>query len=82
MARSDPPCLGTDRRERWPRVDHPSYRGLMAENDVDAPEPDIMSMFDTDTGTGLVCRVCGSLVADAGEYPKAHWDWHETPNGA
>jgi hypothetical protein len=56
----------------------------MAEGNVDAAEPDVMDLFDTDTDTrpGLVCRVCGSLVAAAGEYPKAHWDWHEASNGA
>lgn len=51
----------------------------MAQND--APEPDITDMFDTAAGS-LVCRVCGSLVAATGDYPRAHWDWHETPNGA
>jgi hypothetical protein len=57
----------------------------MAENEPDAPEPDVMSIFDTAAGTStgsLVCRVCGSLVASTGGYPRAHWDWHETPNGA
>lgn len=53
---------------------------------MDAAEPDVMEMFDSDAGTdasgGLVCRVCGSLVSSAGEYARAHWDWHETPNGA
>ena len=63
-------------RRRW------FYRGQMAEDNVEAAEPDIMGMFDTITDTGLVCRVCGSLVAAAGDYPKAHWDWHEAPNGA
>jgi hypothetical protein len=54
----------------------------MTEGTMDAPEPNVMDMFDTDTDTGLVCRVCGSLVAATGEYPKAHWDWHEASNGA
>lgn len=62
------------------------YGGLVAEGDVDAAEPDVMELFDTesdtDTGAGLVCRVCGSLVAAVGEYPRAHWDWHEASNGA
>lgn len=49
---------------------------------TDAAEPDVMHMFDTDAGESLVCRVCGSLVAGTGEYPRAHWDWHEAPNGA
>jgi hypothetical protein len=63
------------RRER-------SYGDPMTGQDMDAPEPDVMEMFDTDAAGGLVCRVCGSLVSSAGEYAKAHWDWHETPNGA
>jgi hypothetical protein len=54
----------------------------MAEEDVDAAEPDVMGMFDTDTGTSLVCRVCGALVSAAGAYPGAHYDWHEASNGA
>ncbi|MCW2764274.1 MAG: hypothetical protein JWO11_233 [Nocardioides sp.] len=68
-----------------PRVvekDGQIYGGLMAEENVDAAGPDVMNMFDAETDRSLVCRVCGSLVAAAGEYPKAHWDWHETPNGA
>ena len=50
---------------------------------MDASELGPLDMFDTDTdtGDGLVCRVCGCLVAASGDYPKAHWDWHETPNG-
>jgi hypothetical protein len=60
------------------------YGGPMTEDEVDPAEPDIMNLYDTGTGTdfGLVCRVCGSLVASAGEYPRAHWDWHEASNGA
>lgn len=58
------------------------YGGLMDEENVDAADLDIMNMFDTQADVGLVCRVCGSLVAAAGEYPKAHWDWHEATNGA
>lgn len=58
------------------------YGGLMAEEDVDAAEPDVMDLFDTDADRGIVCRVCGSLVAAGGAYPKAHWDWHEASNGA
>ena len=54
----------------------------MAEENVDAAGPDVLDMFDTQTDFGLVCRVCGSLVAVAGQYPKAHWDWHEASNGA
>ena len=58
------------------------YGGLMTEEDRDASEPDVMGIYDTGTDVGLVCRVCGSLVASTGEYPRAHWDWHEAPNGA
>ena len=54
----------------------------MAEGDVEAAEPAVMEMFDTDTPTGLVCRVCGAMVAATGPYPRAHWDWHEASNGA
>lgn len=53
----------------------------MAEENQDASGPDVMTMFDT-TDLALVCRVCGSLVAAAGDYPQAHWDWHEATNGA
>lgn len=56
----------------------------MAQENVDAAESDVMDMFDGDAeaGAALVCRVCGSLVAAVGAYPRAHWDWHEAPNGA
>lgn len=54
----------------------------MAEENADAAEPDVMDIFDTDTEVGLACRVCGSLVAATGAYPKAHWAWHEASNGA
>jgi len=54
----------------------------MAEENADAAGQDVMDMFDTETDLGLVCRVCGSLVAEAGEYPRAHWDWHNASNGA
>lgn len=56
----------------------------MTEDDTETPEPHVLDMFDTetDTGAGLVCRVCGSLVSATATYPQAHWDWHETPNGA
>ncbi|WP_426244835.1 hypothetical protein [Nocardioides sp. LHG3406-4] len=53
----------------------------MAEG-TGAPEPNLMDMFDADSKDRLICRVCGSLVAGAGDYPKAHWDWHEASNGA
>jgi hypothetical protein len=54
----------------------------MTEEEADAAEADIMNLFDTGTDVGLLCRVCGSLVASMGEYPRAHWDWHEASNGA
>ena len=54
----------------------------MNEEDLDAAVPDIMEMFDAGPDGGLVCRVCGSLVASSDGYPKAHWDWHEASNGA
>lgn len=59
-----------------------AYRGRMAGHDAEATEPDVMGIFDARAGQGLVCRVCGSLVADTGDYPRAHWDWHEAANGA
>jgi hypothetical protein len=54
----------------------------MVEGNADAAKPVVMDMFDADSGVGLVCRVCGSLVAATGDYPKAHWAWHEASNGA
>jgi hypothetical protein len=48
----------------------------------DAAEPDVMELFDDSPSAGLACRVCGCLVAREGEYPRAHWDWHEASNGA
>ena len=54
----------------------------MTDTDRDEPQPDVLEMFDRDDAGTLVCRVCGSLVAGNGDYPRAHWDWHETPNGA
>lgn len=54
----------------------------MTDEEVDASGPDIMAMYDVGADLALVCRVCGSLVASSGEYPRAHWDWHEASNGA
>ncbi|MBA2752608.1 MAG: hypothetical protein H0U41_10340 [Actinobacteria bacterium] len=54
----------------------------MAEENEDTAGPDVMVLFDTGTDDALVCRVCGSLVAAADQYPRAHWDWHEATNGA
>lgn len=47
----------------------------------DAPEPDVMAIFD-EVEAVLACRLCGAVVAPTGPYPRIHWDWHETPNGA
>jgi hypothetical protein len=55
----------------------------MADEDAQrAAQPDVGDMFDSDPEGVLICRVCGSLVAGLGEYPRAHWDWHEAANGA
>lgn len=54
----------------------------MSEDGADAPELDVMDIFDSTTGSGLACRVCGSLVAAEGDYPRAHFDWHAASNGA
>lgn len=54
----------------------------MADDTPDVKQPDVGDMFDADPGGALICRVCGSLVAGLGEYPRAHWDWHEASNGA
>ena len=54
----------------------------MSEGAQNPAEPDLTEMFDAGDGPGLVCRVCGSVVADTGDYPRAHWDWHEASNGA
>ena len=54
----------------------------MGDESTDAAEPDVMDMFDASVGEGVVCRVCGSLVAATDEYRRAHWDWHEASNGA
>ena len=54
----------------------------MSDETKEAPEPDLTDMFDADAGPALVCRVCGSVVAETGDYPRAHWDWHEAANGA
>jgi hypothetical protein len=48
---------------------------------VSSPEPDLSTFYDESSAAGLICRVCGSLVAREGQYPRAHWDWHEAPNG-
>lgn len=60
----------------------PTYRERMSDETQEAPEPDLTDMFDADAGPALVCRVCGSVVAETGDYPRAHWDWHEASNGA
>ena len=53
----------------------------MTESTADAPGPNVMEIYD-EGSAGLVCRVCGVLVAREGDYPKVHWDWHEASNGA
>ena len=54
----------------------------MSEENADSAEAGVLDMFDTSTGESPVCRVCGSLVAASDEYRRAHWAWHEAPNGA
>jgi len=54
----------------------------MAEKGEDAAELDVMDIFDATISSDLVCRVCGCLVATRGDYPRAHYDWHEASNGA
>jgi hypothetical protein len=46
------------------------------------PQPDFDEYYDDGAEAGLTCRVCGALVARHGEFPRAHWDWHEASNGA
>jgi hypothetical protein len=53
----------------------------MSDDGGDDPGLDVMDIFDT-TGSALVCRVCGSLVSPEGDYPRAHFDWHASSNGA
>ncbi len=54
----------------------------MADAQTDAPDPDVMEIFDAESHTELTCRVCGSLVPRSEGYPRVHWDWHEAANGA
>ena len=49
----------------------PTYREQMSDERQDAAEPDLTDMFDADAGPGWCRRVCGSLVSDAGCYPRA-----------
>ena len=59
------------------------YCGCMADTNPAGSGPDVMEMYDeTGAEPALICRVCGCLVAQAGDYPRAHWDWHEATNGA
>ena len=62
----------------------PARRTLtnMTESSPDAPEPDVMDIYDEASPDSLACRVCGVLVARHEGYPKVHWDWHEASNGA
>jgi hypothetical protein len=60
-----------------------TYCGPMADTSSGGADPEVMEMYDDSRAElGLICRVCGCLVAQAGEYPRAHWDWHEATNGA
>lgn len=53
------------------------------DSSEDTEQPDVHALFDDEGGeTGLVCRVCGALVARRAAYPQAHWAWHEASNGA
>ncbi len=54
----------------------------MSEPTPGAAGPAVMEIFDDSAAPGLVCRVCGALVAPTGDYPRVHWDWHEAANGA
>lgn len=54
----------------------------MTSEAPEASQPDVMDLYDTGTDQGLVCRVCGAMVASASDYPRVHWDWHEASNGA
>ncbi len=52
---------------------------MAAEN---APDPDVMEIYDASSHAELACLLCGALVARAGIFPRVHWDWHEASNGA
>lgn len=54
----------------------------MTDTTDEAPEPDVMDIFDAGSHVELTCLVCGSLVPRSGDYPRVHWDWHEAANGA
>jgi hypothetical protein len=54
----------------------------MTDSSADLSEPDVMRIYDELAPDSLACRVCGALVARAGDYPRIHWDWHEASNGA
>jgi hypothetical protein len=41
-----------------------------------------LDIFERTDGGALVCRVCGCLVPEQGDFPRVHWDWHEASNGA
>ena len=45
-------------------------------------QPDELELFDEVSDEHLACRVCGALVLRAGDYARAHWEWHEAANGA
>jgi hypothetical protein len=54
----------------------------MTERIPDAPEPNVLDLYEETSNDGLVCRVCGVLVPRFANYPTVHWDWHEASNGA
>jgi len=41
-----------------------------------------LDIFERTDGGPLVCRVCGCLVPEHGNFARVHWDWHEASNGA
>jgi hypothetical protein len=54
----------------------------MNEATPSGPGSDGLEILDTLADGRLVCRVCGAMVPDEGDYPRVHWDWHEAANGA
>ena len=54
----------------------------MSESGSSPAEPEELEIFDVLSEGRLACRVCGALVARAGDYARVHWDWHEAANGA
>jgi hypothetical protein len=54
----------------------------MSGSPADAPEPDVMELYDAASEEALVCRTCGAMVPRRDGFPRTHWDWHEASNGA